>query len=108
MDQTLGIKKPKKSKILILTGPVGPYYANGFDPISLFCETETIRSAPKGTGAYKIGGNYAPTILISNQVTARKRDQALWLLNDQVIEVGSSNIFFVFKDKSGKMEIVTP
>lgn len=37
-------------------GPVGPYYPTGFKPISLSCRVDTIRSAPKGTGAYKIGG----------------------------------------------------
>jgi len=31
------------------------------------------------------------------------------LLDDQVIEVGASNIFFVFKDnKSGVIEVATP
>jgi len=33
--------------------------------------------------------------------------QALWLLGNKIIEVGSSNIFFVFND-NGKIEIVTP
>ena len=32
----------------------------------------------------------------------------LWLYDDKVIEVGSSNIFFVFKDKSGEIEVATP
>lgn len=39
-----------------MAGPVGPYYPTGFKPISLSCATDTIRSAPKGTGAFKIGG----------------------------------------------------
>ena len=41
---------------MIVTSPVGPYYATGFKPISLFCATDSIRSAPKGTGAFKLGG----------------------------------------------------
>lgn len=32
----------------------------------------------------------------------------LWLFNDQIVEVGASNIFFIFKDKSGQIEVVTP
>lgn len=55
-DEALGVKRPDKSKLLIMTGPVGPYYPTGFKPISLSCATETIRSAPKGTGSYKLGG----------------------------------------------------
>lgn len=39
-----------------MTGPVGPYYSTGFKPISLYCVTDAIRSAPKGTGGFKIGG----------------------------------------------------
>lgn len=56
MDDTLGVKQPSKSQLFLLAGPVGPYYPTGFSPISLSCATETIRSAVKGTGAYKIGG----------------------------------------------------
>jgi branched-chain amino acid aminotransferase len=41
-------------------------------------------------------------------VAKKGHQQALWLLGDQVIEVGSSNIFFVFKDQSGEIEIATP
>ncbi len=41
-----------------MTGPVGSYYSTGFKPISLSCATDTIRSAPKGTGSYKIGGYF--------------------------------------------------
>jgi branched-chain amino acid aminotransferase len=47
MEEALGVKSPEKSQILAVAGPVGPYYATGFKPISLFCATETIRSAPK-------------------------------------------------------------
>ena len=55
-DDALGVKKPEKTKIVITMSPVGPYYATGFKPISLYCATEAIRSAPKGTGNAKIGG----------------------------------------------------
>ena len=35
--------------------------------------------------------------------------QVLWLYKGQVVEVGASNIFFIFKDgSSGEIEIVTP
>lgn len=90
-----------------MTCPVGPYYSTGYKPISLSCATKTIRSAPKGTGSFKIGGNYAPTLRTGLEVDAKGHQQALWLLGNQIIEVGSSNIFFVFKDQSG-IEIATP
>ena len=36
--------------------------------------------------------------------------QVLWLYGDEVIEAGTSNVFFVFKGSrnDGKIEIVTP
>lgn len=35
--------------------------------------------------------------------------QVLWLYNDQIVEVGASNIFFIFKDsKTGEIEVATP
>jgi branched-chain amino acid aminotransferase len=56
MENSLGVKSPGKSKLLILGCPVGPYYPTGFEPISLSCGVGTIRSAPGGTGMYKVGG----------------------------------------------------
>lgn len=79
-DNALGVHSPNKSKLLVMTGPVGPYYPTGFKPIRLYCATEHIRSAPKGTGSFKIGGNYAPTLQASTEVASRGYQQALWLL----------------------------
>ncbi len=69
MENSLGVKSPSKSKLLILGSPAGPYYATGFEPVSLMCGVGTIRSAPGGTGMYKVGGyifnlirNYGPTL----------------------------------------------
>jgi hypothetical protein len=52
--------------------------------------------------------NYAPTLQASSTVIAEGYQQVLWLYNDQIVEVGASNIFFIFKDKSGEIEIATP
>ena len=67
MDEALGVKSPDNSQIMVMAAPVGPYYPTGFKPISLFCSTEVIRSSPKGTGAFKIGGyilQYSATMLL--------------------------------------------
>ena len=32
----------------------------------------------------------------------------MWLYEDDIIEAGTSNIFFVFKGKDGKKVVVTP
>lgn len=56
MESSLGVKSPSTSQIMIISSPVGPYYPTGFNPISLLCETHHIRSAPGGTGGFKLGG----------------------------------------------------
>jgi branched-chain amino acid aminotransferase len=56
MEDSLGVKNPSKSQLLILGCPVGPYYPTGFTPVSLSCGVGTIRSAPGGTGSFKVGG----------------------------------------------------
>ena len=45
--------------------------------------------------------NAKTTILTSARAQAHGHQQVLWLHEDKVLEVGSSNIFFIFKDKSG-------
>lgn len=62
-----------------MASPVGSYYASGFKPISLYCATDSIRSAPLGTGSYKIGGNYGPTILEAVKAESKGYQQVLWL-----------------------------
>lgn len=56
MENSLGVKSPGESQIMIVSSPVGPYYPTGFNPISLLCDTQNIRSAPGGTGSFKLGG----------------------------------------------------
>ncbi len=54
--------------------------------------------------------NYGPTLGITKEANMRKHQQVLWLYDDKkIIEVGASNIFFIFKSTTGKKaEIVTP
>ena len=55
--------------------------------------------------------NYAPTLRDSHEANKRNYQQILWLYgeDEQVVEVGASNIFFVFKTANSNVkEIVTP
>lgn len=56
MENSLGVKSPSASMLVLMSSPVGPYYPTGFKPISLSCSLNSIRSAPGGTGYYKVGG----------------------------------------------------
>lgn len=56
MENSLGVKSPSASMLVLMASPVGPYYPTGFKPISLSCSLNSIRSAPGGTGYYKVEG----------------------------------------------------
>ena len=56
LENSLGVKSPSSSQILIVASPVGPYYPSGFNPIKLTTTTQYSRSAPGGTGSFKVGG----------------------------------------------------
>ena len=77
MENTLGVKEPAASQLFVVTGPTGPYYPSGFKPVALYCETEKIRSAPKGYGAYKMGRynsyNSAITVQLCCQASKLKQ-----------------------------------
>jgi len=43
--------------------PVGPYFATGgFNPVSLHADPSVVRAFEGGSGNYKMGANYGPTI----------------------------------------------
>lgn len=46
---------PDKARLFIVCSPCGPYYASGFNPVKLYCDTENVRAFPKGAGEYKMG-----------------------------------------------------
>lgn len=109
IDDTLGVKPPSKSRIMVVAGPVGNYFSLNFKPITLVTCNEYTRGTPSSAASFKIASNYAPTIKISGDFQQSvKADQVLWLNGDDILEVGASNIFFIIKDKAGNLELITP
>ena len=47
---------------LIFVTPVGPYFKGGFSANPYVIIRDYDRSAPLGTGKYKVGGNYAASL----------------------------------------------
>ncbi len=102
-DEFLGVKPSDNYRLLIFSGPVGPYYSKR---IQLWAEPYYIRAAPGGVGAAKTAGNYAAAMLPSKLAKENGYDQVLWLdaiHHKYVQEVGTMNIFFVIGDS-----IITP
>ncbi|MCP9265755.1 Branched-chain-amino-acid aminotransferase [Dirofilaria immitis] len=108
-EPTLGISHAEQALLFVLTGPVGQYYSTGFKPVSLYADPTCCRSFPGGVGQYKMGCNYAPTILISKIAASKNCQQVLWLFGEEqwITEVGSMNIFMYWENEQGDNELVT-
>ncbi len=89
-----------------MTGPAGAYYAEGFNPVKIYVTDQYSRVARGGTGTAKTSGNYAASLLASEEAKAKGFTQVLWLdpvEHKYVEEVGTMNIFFRIGNK-----LVTP
>ena len=114
----LGVGPPLHATFFAVLSPCGPYLAGGGDAggMALFLDEQHVRAAPGGVGAFKVGGNYAPTIAPAVDAAARHgAAQVLFTAPDAaggtdrtVAEAGAMNLFFVLKESGGAAELVTP
>jgi branched-chain amino acid aminotransferase len=98
-DVGLGVHASHNYQHFIITGPVGPYFATGFNPVAVYISRDHVRAVRGGTGAAKTGGNYAASLFVAEQVKALGYQQVLWLDavdRRYVEEVGAMNIAFVY------------
>ena len=77
--------------------PVGPYYSTGYKPVSLLASTKDVRAWPGGTGAMKLGANYAGGVVPQLEAAELGYQQILWLFGpeDELTEVGMMNLFCI-------------
>jgi len=106
----LGLTQCAEAMILVLCCPVGPYFKSGFVPIKLSVDAKYIRAWPGGTGNVKSGGNYGPTVISQADATANGCSQSLFVYDKQefVTEAGTMNIFFLWRNEHGVLQLVTP
>ncbi|HLU43929.1 MAG TPA: branched-chain amino acid aminotransferase [Natronosporangium sp.] len=103
----LGVKPASEYLYLLIASPVGPYFASGVKPVTVWVSDEYTRAAPGGTGAAKCGGNYAASLIAQAEASAHGCDQVVFLdavHRRYVDELGGMNVFFVYDDGS----LVTP
>ena len=62
----VGVHPAKEYCFLIFVTPVGPYFKGGFAANPYVIIRDYDRSAPLGTGKYKVGGNYAASLFANN------------------------------------------
>ncbi len=105
-EAALGVKVSREYSFFVLTGPVGAYYAEGFNPTRILVTDRYVRAVRGGIGEVKTAGNYAASLMAAEGAYAQGYTQVLWLdacSRSFVEEVGTSNIFFVIEDT-----LVTP
>ena len=103
----LGVHASDQYMHLIIVGPVGSYFPQGFTPVPVYISDIYRRAVVGGTGAAKTGGNYAASLMVSEEARVKGYSQVLWLdaiHGRYVEEVGAMNICFVYEGKT----IVTP
>lgn len=103
----LGLGASSSYLHFIITGPAGPYFKGGFEPVSVYIAEKLRRACEGGVGEAKTGGNYAASLYASEKAAQQGFTQVLWLDAIQgryIEEVGAMNICFVYEGK----HIVTP
>ncbi|MDI9419646.1 MAG: branched-chain amino acid aminotransferase [Firmicutes bacterium] len=96
-DNYLGVRPSHTYKFIVILSPVGSYYEEGLNPVSIYVEPDYVRAIRGGTGFAKAAGNYAGSLLAQVNAQAKGYAQVLWLDGIErryVEEVGTMNVFF--------------
>lgn len=98
----VGVKPADEYMLLVFVSPVGPYFKEGFNPVSIQIAYDSDRAAPLGTGKYKVGGNYAASLMAGERAHREGFASALFLdarEKKYIDEAGPAN-FFAIKGNS--------
>lgn len=109
VGDNLGVRPASRYIFRVFCSPVGPYFKGGVKAIRLRV-TEIDRVAHNGTGAQKVGGNYAGGMMATQEAKAAGYDEALYLdpLEHRYLEeAGSANVFGIISG-TGKARLVVP
>ena len=106
VGDTIGVTPAPEYIFTIFVMPVGAYFKGGLTPTS-FVVSEYDRAAPVGTGAAKVGGNYAASLLPGKEAKKRQFSDCIYLdplTHTKIEEVGAANFFGITKDN----QFITP
>jgi branched-chain amino acid aminotransferase len=81
---------------MVFVTPVGPYFKSGFGPVDIMICRKYDRAAPLGTGSYKVGGNYAASLLSLKEAHDAGFSTSLYLdccEKKYIDEAGPANFF---------------
>ncbi|KAI9303128.1 branched-chain amino acid aminotransferase [Cunninghamella echinulata] len=109
----IGMGPAPEFTFLVFGMPVGNYYKDGVKPVDAYVIEDFDRTAPRGTGATKVGGNYAPTFKPMHDAKELGFPITLHLdskTNTYIDEFSTSNfVALTHPDPvTGKIKFVTP
>jgi branched-chain amino acid aminotransferase len=102
-ESRLGVKISDEYKFIVITSPVGPYFAK---PVRVKVEEHYVRAAEGGTGFAKCAGNYGGAFYPTQLAKEQGFDQVLWTdacEHKYIDESGAMNVMFVLDGK-----LITP
>lgn len=106
VGDNIGVRTAPEFIFSIFCMPVGAYFKGGLKPNN-FVISSYDRAAPNGTGAAKVGGNYAASLMPGSEAKKRNFADCIYLdpqTHSKIEEVGSANFFAITHDN----EFVTP
>lgn len=106
VGDNIGVNPAPEYLFSVFCMPVGNYFKGGLAPTN-FIVSEYDRAAGNGTGAAKVGGNYAASLLPGEEAHQRKFSDCIYLdpqTHTKIEEVGAANFFGITKDN----QFVTP
>ncbi|MDD2646181.1 MAG: branched-chain amino acid aminotransferase [Bacteroides sp.] len=109
----VGVGAATEYTFLVFVTPVGPYFKEGFKATPYVILREFDRVAPKGTGRYKVGGNYAASLTAGEKAHSLGYSAVLYLDAKEkkyLDECGPANFFAIKGDKyiTPKSESILP
>lgn len=106
VGDAIGVAPAQEYIFTVFCMPVGPYFKGGMKPTN-FIVSDYDRAAPVGTGAVKVGGNYASSLLPGAKAKERSFSDCIYLdpqTHTKIEEVGSANFFGITNDN----QFITP
>ncbi|AXQ78604.1 branched-chain amino acid aminotransferase [Streptococcus chenjunshii] len=107
VGDSISVKPADEYIFTVFAMPVGNYFKGGLTPTNFIVAEDFDRAAPFGTGAAKVGGNYAASLLPGDKAHMAGYSDVIYLdpaTHTKIEEVGSANFFGISRDN----EFVTP
>lgn len=92
----IGVHISQETLFIVAAMPIGAYFGKTLVPAKAVIAREHDRAAPMGTGSYKIGGNYAGTVLFGAKAKQQGYTTVLYLDSRErkfIDEFSAANFF---------------